>query len=126
MLKLPHSHFRVASFAARRGNQRSRKKVCLAAVILPLMKSTTRKPEPRTPDSSERAAIRPLRRLGETSVADFMRTTWQRRPRVLRRVLAETHDLIAPQRVFALAREQAVQSRLVTAFDGRWRMRFGP
>jgi len=60
------------------------------------------------------------------TVADFMRTSWQRRPRVLRQVLAGTHDLISPQRVFALAADESVHSRLVTAFDGRWRMRSGP
>jgi len=78
------------------------------------------------PRSFDPAATRPLRRLGKMTVAEFMRTCWQRRPRVLRQVLAETHDLISPQRLFALAADPSVHSRLVTASDGRWRMRSGP
>ena len=55
-----------------------------------------------------------------------MREYWQRKPLLIRRALP---DFVAPVdrvQLFALARNPAVESRLVTAFDGRWALTHGP
>jgi len=67
-----------------------------------------------------------LRRLGDRSVAQFMREDWQKRPALLRGVFAPREFAFAPQTLFGLARRDDVESRLVTCFGGRWRLRHGP
>ena len=55
-----------------------------------------------------------------------MREYWQRKPLLIRGALP---DFVAPldrAQLFALARNPAVESRLVTAFDGRWALTHGP
>lgn len=68
----------------------------------------------------------PLRRLGSLPVAEFMRTTWQRRPRLIRGALDMRAAPVDAATLFALAARPDVESRLVTAFDGRWSLRHGP
>ncbi len=67
----------------------------------------------------------PLTRLGPLSVAAFMREHWQKRPVLLRRALAHLSTPVAPERLFALAARDDVESRLVASFNG-WRLRHGP
>jgi 50S ribosomal protein L16 3-hydroxylase len=69
--------------------------------------------------------IEALTHLGPMPVATFMRRYWQRRPLLVRQAL---RDFVAPidrERLFALARRDDVESRLVTSFSG-WRLRHGP
>lgn len=68
----------------------------------------------------------PLTALGDVPVADFMRTTWQRRPRLIRQALAGFIAPVSPAQLFTLAARDDVESRLVTAFGGRWKLRHGP
>ena len=68
----------------------------------------------------------PLRRLGSLPVAEFMRTTWQRRPRLIRGALDAGTVPVDSTTLFALAGRTDVESRLVTSFDGRWALRHGP
>jgi 50S ribosomal protein L16 3-hydroxylase len=68
----------------------------------------------------------PLRHLGALPVAEFMRTTWQRRPRLIRDALDAGALPIDASTLFALAQRADVESRLVSAFDGRWSLRHGP
>lgn len=79
-------------------------------------------PPPAMP-SEDRAV---LRQLGQLSVAHFMRDYWQRRPVVLRNVFAQFKPPIERAQLFAWARDPHVESRLITAFDGRWTLRHGP
>lgn len=67
-----------------------------------------------------------LSTIGALSVEQFMRRHWQREPLLARAALPGFVSPIAPARLFALAADDAVESRLVTAFDGRWAMRRGP
>jgi 50S ribosomal protein L16 3-hydroxylase len=69
---------------------------------------------------------RVLRRLGEIGVPSFLSRYWQREPVCLRQAIPDAGALITPERLFALAGEAAVESRLVTAASGRWRLRHGP
>jgi len=68
----------------------------------------------------------PLKRLGAIGVDEFMRTTWQRRPRLLRNALPGFDAPVDAAQLFELAARDDVESRLVTAFGGRWRLRHGP
>lgn len=67
-----------------------------------------------------------LRQLGPISVPQFMRNYWQRKPCLLRAAFA---DFVAPvdrSRIFELARAPDVESRLITAFNGEWKVQHGP
>ena len=68
----------------------------------------------------------PLKRLGDTSVAAFMRSRWQRRPALIRNALRGFVSPVSAAELFDLAARADVESRLVTAFGGRWRLRHGP
>ncbi len=67
-----------------------------------------------------------LTRLGSLPVARFMREAWQRKPLLIRRAFADVASPVSREALFALARRADVESRLVTAFDGRWRLQHGP
>lgn len=68
----------------------------------------------------------PLTHLGRLPVAQFMRRTWQRRPLLVRGALPALPPPVDRATLFALARRAEVQSRLVTATDGRWQLKHGP
>jgi 50S ribosomal protein L16 3-hydroxylase len=67
-----------------------------------------------------------LESLGDLSVDQFMRRHWQRAPLLVRRAIPAFAPPIDRAGLVALARRDDVESRLVTAFDGRWSMRRGP
>ncbi|MFN7571202.1 MAG: JmjC domain-containing protein [Betaproteobacteria bacterium] len=69
---------------------------------------------------------RPLTHLGRLPVAQFMRRHWQRRPLLVRGALPAMPSPVDRATLFALARRAEVQSRLVTAADGRWQLKHGP
>jgi len=73
-----------------------------------------------------RTPAAPLRRLGALPVRDFMRTTWQRQPRLIRNALDLGQTPIGRTELFALAGRDDVESRLIAAFDNRWTLRHGP
>ena len=64
--------------------------------------------------------------LGGLSVDDFMRRHWQRRPLLVRGAFPGFRSPIDPAEVFALAERDDVESRLITAFSARWKLRHGP
>ena len=68
----------------------------------------------------------PLTALGDVPIAQFMRQTWQRRPRLIRQALAGFAAPVSPAELFTLAARDDVESRLVTAFGGKWKLRHGP
>ena len=68
----------------------------------------------------------PLTRLGALGVGDFMRRYWQKRPVLLRQALPQPVSPPSRGALFKLAARDDVESRLVTAFGGRWRLRQGP
>jgi 50S ribosomal protein L16 3-hydroxylase len=67
-----------------------------------------------------------LTHLGDLAVGAFMRRYWQRRPLLVRQALPGLRTPVPVERLFALAARPDVQSRLVTAFAGRWALREGP
>lgn len=64
--------------------------------------------------------------LGGLSPAAFMRRFWQRRPLLVRQALPDLQPLIGRRELFALARRDDVESRLVIRDGGRWIVRPGP
>ena len=67
-----------------------------------------------------------LKRLGTLDVATFMRRSWQRAPRLIRNAWPGFRAPVDAAALFGLAARDDVESRLVTAFGGRWRLRTGP
>lgn len=72
------------------------------------------------------AAPGPLRALGKLPVDAFMRRYWQKRPLLVRQAIAALRSPVTRERLFALAAREDVESRLVTAFGGRWQLVHGP
>lgn len=64
--------------------------------------------------------------LGATSVDEFLRHTWQQRPLLVRQALPAIAPPLSPEALLALASDDSVQARLVSAFGGRWRLTHGP
>jgi len=67
-----------------------------------------------------------LTSIGELSVDEFMRRHWQRRPFMARQALPHFVSPIEPAQLFAMAESDEVDSRLVSAFAGRWALQRGP
>ena len=69
----------------------------------------------------------PLALLGGLSAAQFMKRFWQRRPLLVRGAVPGMQALVPPERLFALAGQDEVESRLITReAGGRWQLRRGP
>lgn len=68
----------------------------------------------------------PLRHLGALTVARFMREAWQRKPVLIRNAIPGFRAPVDRERVFELARDPDVESRLVERRDGRWQLQHGP
>ncbi len=69
---------------------------------------------------------RPTPLLDGLSPAAFMRRHWQKKPLVVRAALADALPGFDRRRLFALAAEDDVESRLVIRAGGRWTLRPGP
>jgi len=59
-------------------------------------------------------------------VGEFLTRNWQREAVCIRQAIAGFASPISRARLFALARDAQVESRLVTAFSGRWKVLSGP
>jgi 50S ribosomal protein L16 3-hydroxylase len=80
------------------------------------------KPKPRAPSPN-----RPLQLLAGLTPTQFMRHHWQRRPLLVRAALPGFRPPVSRAKVFALAADEDVESRLITR-TGRsgWALRHGP
>jgi 50S ribosomal protein L16 3-hydroxylase len=67
-----------------------------------------------------------LARLGPHGIDTFMRDVWQRKPLLVRQALPQFRSPVTREQLFRLAARDDVESRRVTAFDGRWRLAHGP
>jgi 50S ribosomal protein L16 3-hydroxylase len=72
------------------------------------------------------ATAEPLRRLGKLAVRDFLARYWQREAICIRQAIDGFTSPISRDRLFELASNPEVESRLVSAFSGRWKMLHGP
>ena len=64
--------------------------------------------------------------LGGLSPAQFMRRHWQKKPLLVRQAWPGVRPPIERAALFDLAGVDGVESRLLTQFDGGWRLRHGP
>lgn len=64
--------------------------------------------------------------LAGLSPAQFMRKHWQKKPLLVRQALSTPPSLASLKELAALAARDDVESRLVTAFDGQWKLKHGP
>lgn len=68
----------------------------------------------------------PTPMLAGLSPAQFMRKHWQKKPLLVRQAFAEPRPPASVKELAALAARDDVESRLVTAFDGHWKLKHGP
>ena len=68
----------------------------------------------------------PMALLGGLSPATFMRRHWQKKPLVVRQAWPGVRPPIDRAALFELAGTEGVESRLLTQFNGKWRLRHGP
>ncbi|MDM4765511.1 cupin domain-containing protein [Pelomonas sp. SE-A7] len=64
--------------------------------------------------------------LGGLSPAQFMRKYWQKKPLLVRQALPGITPPVDRKTLVALAADEDVEARLVTAFGGRWQLKQGP
>lgn len=64
--------------------------------------------------------------LGQLSARDFLKTYWQKKPLLIRQAIPGFQPLLPRDELFALARNEAVESRLITNFRQQWKMQHGP
>lgn len=68
----------------------------------------------------------PLPLLGGLTAAQFMRRHWQKKPLLVRQAIPQFAPPVLRAELFALAAEEAVESRLVQLVKGAWKLRQGP
>ncbi|MFG6461548.1 JmjC domain-containing protein [Roseateles sp. DXS20W] len=68
----------------------------------------------------------PTPMLAGLSPAQFMRKHWQKKPLLVRQAFEGATPPATLKELAALAARDDVESRLVTAFDGDWKLRHGP
>lgn len=68
----------------------------------------------------------PTPMLAGLSPAQFMRKHWQKKPLLVRQAFEGVTPPASLAELAALAARDDVESRLVTAFDGEWKLRHGP
>lgn len=68
----------------------------------------------------------PTPMLAGLSPAQFMRKHWQKKPLLVRQAFDGVTPPASLKELAALAARDDVESRLVTAFDGDWKLRHGP
>lgn len=64
--------------------------------------------------------------LGGLSPAEFMRRHWQKKPLLIRSAWPGVKPPLSRAGLFELAGGSGVESRLLSCFDGDWRLRHGP
>lgn len=64
--------------------------------------------------------------LGDLTPAQFLRDYWHKKPLVIRQAIPGFRPLLAREALFAMAADEDVESRLITHFQGDWKMQSGP
>lgn len=68
----------------------------------------------------------PTTLLGGLSPAQFMRRHWQKKPLLIRNAVPGFEPLLGRQELFAMAADEAVESRLIVHQDSGWTLQHGP
>jgi 50S ribosomal protein L16 3-hydroxylase len=64
--------------------------------------------------------------LGKLTPASFLRNYWHKKPLLIRQAIPAMQPLLSRKELFDMAQSDQAESRLVTHFDGAWRMENGP
>lgn len=64
--------------------------------------------------------------LGELTPAQFMRRHWQKKPLLIRNAIPGFQPLLSRRALFALAADEAVESRLIVHKPAGWQLKHGP
>ena len=78
------------------------------------------------PDNRAMNVNAPTPLLAGLSPDQFMRRHWQKKPLLVRQAWPGVQPPIDRAALFDLAGQEGVESRLLTRFDDRWRLRHGP
>jgi 50S ribosomal protein L16 3-hydroxylase len=70
--------------------------------------------------------MKKLQLLGNITPAQFLRDYWHKKPLLIRQAVPGFKPLIKFDKLAELARQNHVESRLVTLADGQWDMQHGP
>ena len=68
----------------------------------------------------------PREMLGGLSPAQFMRRYWQKKPLLIRNAFPDFKPFVNRQALFAMAADEAVESRLIVHKSAGWQLRHGP
>ena len=89
--------------------------------------SPARVPRPASPAAAPDSAVDPpTEMLGGLSPAQFMRRHWQKKPLLIRNAFPGQSPLLSRQQLFAMASDEAVESRLIVHKDPGWVLKQGP
>lgn len=77
-------------------------------------------------DAGRPAVDAPAQMLGGLSPAQFMRRYWQKKPLLIRNAFPGFQPLLSRQQLFAMAADEAVESRLIVHGTQGWKLRHGP
>jgi 50S ribosomal protein L16 3-hydroxylase len=64
--------------------------------------------------------------LGGLTPGAFCKTIWHQKPLLIRNAISNIRPLLSAKQLFALARREHVESRLVTVRGGKWQLDQGP
>lgn len=64
--------------------------------------------------------------LGDISPAQFLKEYWQKKPLLIRAAFPDLKPVLSAKKLFAMAKRDDVESRLICAFDQHWDMSNGP
>ncbi|MFP8777576.1 JmjC domain-containing protein [Hydrogenophaga sp. RWCD_12] len=68
----------------------------------------------------------PAQMLGGLTPAQFMRRYWQKKPLLIRNAFPGFQPLLSRAQLFAMAGQEAVESRLIVHRESGWKLRHGP
>lgn len=68
----------------------------------------------------------PREMLGGLSPAQFMRRYWQKKPFLIRQAFPDFKPFLNRQALFAMAAEEAVESRMIVSKPAGWQLKHGP
>jgi 50S ribosomal protein L16 3-hydroxylase len=84
-----------------------------------MTQATTSSPKTFGPDM-------PREMLGGLSPAQFMRRYWQKKPLLIRNAFPDFKPFVNRQALFAMAADEAVESRLIVHKSAGWQLKHGP
>jgi 50S ribosomal protein L16 3-hydroxylase len=84
-----------------------------------MTQATPSKPKTFSPDM-------PREMLGGLSPAQFMRRYWQKKPFLIRNAFPDFKPFLNRQSLFAMAAEEAVESRMIVSKPAGWQLKHGP